>query len=167
MLAAQAIRAGDAQAFVAGGMESMSNAPYLLTKARTGYRMGDGELIDAVVRDGLWCAFENIHMGGEAEIIAEKFGVTREEQDQFSLQSHQRAAAATAARRFKDEIVPIEIKQKAGVVVVDTDEPIRADSSLAALAKLKPAFKHIGTSRTGNAPCLSDTQSVAGGIDRE
>jgi acetyl-CoA C-acetyltransferase len=167
MLAAQAIRAGDAQAFVAGGMESMSNAPYLLTKARIGYRMGDGELIDAVVRDGLWCAFENIHMGGEAEIIAEKFGVTREEQDQFSLQSHQRAAAATAAGRFKDEIVPIEIKQKSGVVVVDTDEPIRADSSLAALAKLKPAFKEGGTVTAGNAPGLSDGASATVVVDQD
>jgi acetyl-CoA C-acetyltransferase len=167
MLAAQAIRAGDAQAFVAGGMESMSNAPYLLTRARTGYRMGDGELIDAVVRDGLWCAFENIHMGGEAEIIAEKFAVTREEQDQFSLQSHQRAAAATAAGRFKDEIVPIEIKQKSGVVVVDTDEPIRADSSLAALAKLKPAFKEGGTVTAGNAPGLSDGASATVVVDQD
>src|SRR5256885_7068169 len=114
MLAAQAIRAGDAQAFVAGGMESMSNAPYLLPNARTGYRMGDGTLVDSVVRDGLWCAFENIHMGNEAEIIAEKFGVTREEQDRFSLQSHQHALAATNAGRFKEEIVPIEVKQKKG-----------------------------------------------------
>src|SRR5256885_14219326 len=138
MLAAQAIRAGDAQAFVAGGMESMSNAPYLLTKARTGYRMGNGELIDAVVHDGLWCAFENIHMGSEAEIIAEKYGVTREEQDQYSFLSHQKAAAATAAGRFKDEIVPIEIKQKKGVVIVDTDEPIRGDTSMETLAKLMP-----------------------------
>src|SRR5438270_8157149 len=111
MLAAQAIRAGDEQAFVAGGMESMSNAPYLLTKARTGYRMGNGELIDAVVHDGLWCAFENIHMGNEAEISAEKFGVTRDEQDQYSLERHQRAAATTAAGRVKEEIVPIEIQQ--------------------------------------------------------
>src|SRR5260221_5083638 len=131
------------------------------------YRMGDGELIDAVVRDGLWCAFENIHMGGEAEIIAEKFGVTREEQDQFSLQSHQRAAAATAAGRFKDEIVPIEIKQKSGVVVVDTDEPIRADSSLAALAKLKPAFKEGGTVTAGNAPGLSDGASATVVVDQD
>src|SRR2546423_6958194 len=118
MLAAQAIRAGDAQAFVAGGMESMSNAPYLLPKARTGYRMGDGKLVDSVVHDGLWCAFENIHMGNEAEIIAEKYGVTRAEQDRFSLQSHQRAAAATAAGRFKDEIVPVEIVQKKGTTVI-------------------------------------------------
>src|SRR5436309_9460125 len=145
MLAAQAIRAGDAQAFVAGGMESMSNAPYLLTKARTGYRMGDGTLVDAVVHDGLWCAFEGIHMGSEAEIIAEKFGVTREEQDQYSLQSHQRAAAATTAGRFKDEIIPIEVKQKNGVLVVDTDEPIRGDTSMDMLAKLMPVFQQGGT----------------------
>src|SRR6266487_3391214 len=121
MLAAQAIRVGDEQAFVAGGMESMSNAPYLLAKARTGYRMGNGEIIDAVVQDGLWCAFEDIHMGSEAEIIAEKFGVTREEQDRYSLQSHQKAAEATAAGRFKEEIVPVEVKQKKGMVVVERD----------------------------------------------
>jgi len=160
MLAAQAIRAGDAQAFVAGGMESMSNAPYLLPKARTGYRMGNGEIIDAVVKDGLWCAFEDIHMGSEAEIIAEKFCVTRDEQDRFSLQSHQRAAAATTAGRFKEEIIPIEIKQKSGVVVIDKDEPIRADSSLEALAKLKPAFQEGGTVTAGNAPGLSDGASA-------
>ncbi len=160
MLAAQAIRAGDGQAFVAGGMESMSNAPYLLNKARTGYRLGNGELIDAVVHDGLWCAFEDIHMGSEAEIIAEKFGVTRDEQDQFALQSHQRAAAATAAGRFKDEIIPIELKQKQGVLVVDADEPIRNDTSLATLAKLKPSFQEGGTVTAGNAPGLSDGASA-------
>ncbi len=167
MLAAQAIRAGDAQAFVAGGMESMSNTPYLLAKARTGYRMGNGELIDAVVHDGLWCAFENTHMGGEAEIIAEKFGVTREEQDQFALQSQQRAAAATASGRFKDEIVPVEIKQKNGVVVVDSDEPIRGDTTLDALAKLKPAFKEGGTVTAGNAPGLSDGASATVVVDQD
>jgi acetyl-CoA C-acetyltransferase len=160
MLAAQAIRAGDARAYVAGGMESMSNAPYLLRKARTGYRMGNGELVDAVVNDGLWCAFENIHMGNEAEIIAEKFGVTREEQDRLALESHQKAAAATAAGRFKDEMVPIEIPQKQGTVVVDTDEPIRADTSLEALAKLKPAFVANGSVTAGNAPGLSDGASA-------
>src|SRR5207248_704674 len=165
MLAAQAIRAGDAQAFVAGGMESMSNAPYLLTQARTGYRMGDAKMIDAVVHDGLWCAFENIHMGSEAEIIAEKFGVTREEQDQYSFQSHQRAAAATTAGRFKDEIVPIEVKQKKGVLVVDTDEPIRGDSSMDALARLMPAFQEGGTVTAGNAPGLSDGASATVVID--
>ena len=167
MLAAQAIRAGDEQVFVAGGMESMSNAPYLLTKARTGYRMGDGEMIDAVVHDGLWCAFENIHMGKEAEIIAEKFGVTREEQDRFSLQSHQRAAEATTAGRFREEIVPIEVKQKKGTVVVEMDEPIRGDSSMDALAKLMPAFQEGGTVTAGNAPGLSDGASATVVVDRE
>ncbi len=160
MLAAQAIRAGDAQAYVAGGMESMSNAPYLLRKARTGYRMGNGELVDAVVNDGLWCAFENIHMGNEAEIIAEKFQVTREEQDRLALASHQNAAAATAAGRLRDEIVPIELPQKKGTLVLDTDEPIRADTSLEALARLKPAFLTNGTVTAGNAPGLSDGASA-------
>jgi acetyl-CoA C-acetyltransferase len=167
MLAAQAIRAGDAQAFVAGGMESMSNSPYLLTKARTGYRMGNGELIDAVVNDGLWCAFENIHMGNEAEIIAEKFAVTRDEQDHFALQSHQRAAAATASGRFKDEIVPIEVKQKKDTIIVDTDEPIRGDTTLDALAKLKPAFQQGGTVTAGNAPGLSDGASATVVVDQD
>jgi acetyl-CoA C-acetyltransferase len=167
MLAAQAIRAGDEQVFVAGGMESMSNAPYLLTRARTGYRMGNGEIIDAVVHDGLWCAFEDIHMGNEAEIIAEKFCVTRDEQDQFAVQSHQRAAAATAAGRFKEEIVPIEVKQKKGVLLVDTDEPIRTDSSLEALAKLKPAFQEGGTVTAGNAPGLSDGASATVVVDQD
>lgn len=160
MLAAQAIRAGDAQAYVAGGMESMSNAPYLLPKARTGYRMGNGTLIDSVVNDGLWCAFEDIHMGNEAEIIAEKFSVTREAQDRLALESQQKAAAATAAGRFKDEIVAIEIPQKKGTLVFDTDEPIRADSTLEALAKLKPAFQSNGTVTAGNAPGLSDGASA-------
>ena len=167
MLAAQAIRAGDALAFVAGGMESMSNSPYLLTKARTGYRMGNAEMIDAVVHDGLWCAFENIHMGNEAEIIAEKFGVTRAEQDHFSLQSHQRAAAATAAGRFKDEIMPVEVKQKKGALVVEADEPIRGDSTMEALAKLIPVFQQGGTVTAGNAPGLSDGASATVVTDRD
>ena len=167
MLAAQAIRAGDEQAFVAGGMESMSNAPYLLTKARTGYRMGNGEIVDAVVHDGLWCAFENIHMGNEAEIIAEKFGVTREEQDRFSLRSHQKAAEATAAGRFKEEIVPVEVKQKKGTVVVENDEPIRGDSTMDTLTKLMPAFQEGGTVTAGNAPGLSDGASATVVVDRD
>src|SRR5207245_143568 len=112
-------------------------------------------------------AFENTHMGGEAEIIAEKFGVTREEQDQFALQSQQRAAAATASGRFKDEIVPVEIKQKNGVVVVDSDEPIRGDTTLDALAKLKPAFKEGGTVTAGNAPGLSDGASATFVVDQD
>ena len=167
MLAAQAIRVGDAQAFVAGGMESMSTSPYLLLKGRTGYRLGDGKLVDSVVHDGLWCAFEDIHMGSEAEIIAEKFGVTREEQDRFSLQSHQRAAAATEAGRFREEIVPVEIKQKKGTLTIDKDEPIRGDSSLDTLAKLMPAFQEGGTVTAGNAPGLSDGASAAVVVDRE
>jgi acetyl-CoA C-acetyltransferase len=148
-------------------MESMSNAPYLLTKARTGYRMGDGTLVDSVVNDGLWCAFECIHMGNEAEIIAEKFSVTREEQDRFALQSQQRAAAATAAGRFKEEIVPIEVKQKKGTIVVDTDEPIRGDTSIEALTKLKPAFQQAGTVTAGNAPGLSDGASATVVVDTD
>ncbi len=167
MLAAQAIRAGDAQVFVAGGMESMSNAPYILPKARTGYRMGDGKIVDSVVHDGLWCAFEDIHMGNEAEIIAEKFGVTREEQDRFSLQSHQKAAAATAAGRFKEEIIPIEIKQKKGTLIIDSDEPIRGDSSMDTLTKLMPAFQEGGTVTAGNAPGLSDGASATVVVDQE
>lgn len=166
MLAAQAIRAGDAQVYVAGGMESMSNAPYLLRKARTGYRMGNAEMIDAVVNDGLWCAFENIHMGNEAEIIAEKFNVSREEQDRLALASHQKAAAATAAGRFKEEIVPIEIPQKKGTLILDTDEPIRADSTLEALARLKPAFQAGGCVTAGNAPGLSDGASATVVVDQ-
>ncbi len=167
MLAAQAIRAGDEQVFVAGGMESMSNAPYLLPKARTGYRMGDGKIIDSVVHDGLWCAFEDIHMGNEAEIIAEKFCITRSEQDQFSLQSHQRAAAATDAGRFKEEIVPVEIKQKQGILLVDTDEPIRRETTLETLSRLKPAFQEGGTVTAGNAPGLSDGASATVVVEQD
>ncbi len=157
MLAAQAIRAGDSTLLVAGGMESMSNGPYLLEKARTGYRYGDGQLLDAVLHDGLWCAFEQCAMGDEAEIIAEKYDITREAQDRFAYESHQKAAAATAAGRFKGEMVPIEIAGKKGTTVVDRDEPIRADTTLDALAALKPAF-HMGkrTVTAGNAPGLSD-----------
>src|SRR5437588_4673891 len=133
MLAAQSIRAGDDQAFVAGGMESMSNAPYLLTKARTGYRMGDGKIIDAVVHDGLWCAFENVHMGEEAEIVADMYHVSREEQDQFAYQSHMKAQAATESGSFRDEMVPVEIPQKTGTLTIDHDEPIRPDTTIEAL----------------------------------
>jgi acetyl-CoA C-acetyltransferase len=167
MLAAQAIRAGDAQVFVAGGMESMSNTPYLLPNARTGYRMGDGKLVDSVVHDGLWCAFENIHMGNEAEIIAEKFGVTREEQDRFALRSHQQALAATNAGRFKEEIVPVEVKLKKGTQLIEADEPIRGDTSMDALAKLMPAFQQGGTVTAGNAPGLSDGASATVVVDQE
>ncbi|MFI5272844.1 MAG: acetyl-CoA C-acetyltransferase [Ktedonobacterales bacterium] len=157
MLAAQAIKAGDGELFVAGGMESMSNAPYLLTKARTGYRMGDGALIDAVVRDGLWCAFEDVHMGEEAEIIADKYGVSREAQDQFSYQSHMKAHAATEQGRFDGEIVAVEVPRKQGTTRLEHDETIRPDTTPEALARLKPAFRKQGGSVTaGYAPGLSD-----------
>jgi acetyl-CoA C-acetyltransferase len=161
MLASQAIKAGDGNLYVAGGMESMSNAPYLLPKGRTGYRMGNGEVVDAVVNDGLWCAFENIHMGEEAEIVADKFSISREAQDQLAYESHMKAQAATEAGRFKDEIVPIEIAQRGGSVTVDRDEPIRPDTTIAALSKLGPAFrKPNGTVTAGNAPGLSDGASA-------
>jgi acetyl-CoA C-acetyltransferase len=149
-------------------MESMSNAPYLLPKARTGYRMGNGKIIDAVVNDGLWCAFEDVHMGEEAEIIAEKFGVTRAEQDQFSLRSHQNAAAATDAGRFKEEIVPVEIKQKKGApLLVEVDEPIRNDTTIKALEGLRPAFIEAGSVTAGNAPGLSDGASATVVADQD
>ena len=161
MLASQAIKAGDGNLYIAGGMESMSNAPYLLPKGRTGYRMGNGEIIDAVVNDGLWCAFENIHMGEEAEIIADKFDISREAQDRLAYESHMKAQAATEAGRFADEIVPIEIADRKGSVTVDRDEPIRPDTTLEALGKLGPAFrKQGGTVTAGNAPGLSDGASA-------
>ncbi len=161
MLAAQAIKAGDGNLYVAGGMESMSNAPYLLPKGRTGYRMGNGEVVDAVVNDGLWCAFEDVHMGEEAEIIADKFGISREAQDQFAYESHMKAQAATEAGRFNDEITPVEITGKKGSVTVTRDEPIRPDTTLEALSKLGPAFrKPNGTVTAGNAPGLSDGASA-------
>ncbi len=135
----------------------MSNAPYLLPKARTGYRMGNGELVDSVVHDGLWCAFENVHMGEEAEIVADKYQISREAQDQFAYQSHMKANEATEAGRFRDEMIPVEIPSKKGATVVDRDESIRPDTSIEALGKLNPAFrKEDGTVTAGNAPGLND-----------
>ncbi|HEX9038040.1 MAG TPA: thiolase family protein [Ktedonobacterales bacterium] len=161
MLASQAIKAGDGDLYVAGGMESMSNAPYLLSKARTGYRMGNAEMIDSVVHDGLWCAFENVHMGEEAEIVADAYHVTRAEQDELAYRSHMNAQAATEAGRFRDEILPIEVRSKLGVVTIDRDEPIRPDTTLEGLGALKPAFRKAnGTVTAGNAPGLSDGASA-------
>ncbi|HKP13804.1 MAG TPA: acetyl-CoA C-acyltransferase, partial [Blastocatellia bacterium] len=146
---------------VAGGMESMSNAPYLLPKAREGYRMGNATLVDSMINDGLWCAFENYHMGNTGEVVAERYGVTREEQDEYALNSHRKAAAAIKAGRFKDEIVPVEIPQKKGAALVfDTDESVREDTSIEALAKLRPAFKEGGTVTAGNAPGVNDGASA-------
>jgi acetyl-CoA C-acetyltransferase len=160
MMAANAIRAGDGDVYVAGGMENMNQAPYLLKGARFGYRLGNSEMIDSVVHDGLWCAFENHHMGNSAEWVAREYEVTREEQDTFALRSHQRAWAAIQAGKFKEEIVPVEIKGKKGVTLFEQDEPVRADSSAEALAKLRPAFDSDGTVTAGNAPGITDGASA-------
>src|SRR5918999_2115760 len=161
MMAAQEVKLGDAQIVVAGGMESMSNAPYLLPKAREGYRLGNGVLLDAMIHDGLWDIYNDYHMGCTGEVVSEKFDVSREEQDEYALNSHRKAAAAIKAGNFKDEIVPVEIPQKKGAALVfDTDEPVREDTSIEALAKLKPAFKKEGGSVTaGNAPGVNDGAS--------
>ncbi len=157
MLAAQAIAAGDAEVVVAGGMESMSNAPYLLPRMREGLRLGDGQVVDAMIHDGLWCSFEQCHMGMTGEVVAAEYHVSREEQDRYALESHRKAARATREGWFRDEIVPVTIPQKKGdPVVVDRDEPIREDTSLEALAKLQPAFTPGGTVTAGNAPGVND-----------
>ncbi|HEV2914074.1 MAG TPA: acetyl-CoA C-acetyltransferase [Pyrinomonadaceae bacterium] len=162
MMAAQGIQLGDAEVVVAGGMESMTNAPYLLPKARQGYRLGNGELVDAMIHDGLWCAFENYHMGNTGEVVAERYKVTRAEQDEYALNSHRKAAAAIRAGKFKDEILAVEIPQRKGdPLVFDTDETVREDTSLEVLAKLKPAFKKEGgTVTAGNAPGVNDGASA-------
>jgi acetyl-CoA C-acetyltransferase len=161
MMAAQGVQLGDVDIVVAGGMESMSNAPYLLPKAREGYRLGNGELVDSMINDGLWCAFENYHMGCTGEVVAEEYSIGRSAQDEFALNSHRKAAAAIKAGRFQDEIVPVEVKQKKGpAVVFDTDETVREDTSMEGLGKLKPAFKTEGTVTAGNAPSVNDGASA-------
>ena len=156
MLAADAILAGKERAIVAGGMESMTNAPYLLEKARFGYKLFDSSLVDAMVRDGLWEAFNNYHMGNTGEIVAERNGITREDADKFSLWSHQKAVAAMKSGAFKDEIVPVELVSKKDKVIISQDEGPREDSSLEALAKLKPAFKDNGILTAGNSSSIND-----------
>jgi len=157
MLAAQGIATGDADIVVAGGMESMSNAPYLLTRAREGLRLGHGEVVDSMIHDGLWEAYENYHMGCCGEIVAEKYDVARRQQDEYALESHRRALAAIKAGKFKDEILPVPIPQKKGdPVLFSTDESPREDTSLETLGKLKPAFKEGGTVTAGNAPGVND-----------
>ena len=157
MLAAQAIACGDAEIIVAGGMESMTNAPYLLTKARSGYRIGNGEIIDAMIHDGLWCAMEHWHMGETGEVVAEKYQITRELQDDFAFNSHRKASAAIADGKFVDEIFPISIPQRKGdPIIFATDEGPRADTSIEALSKLKPAFRKEGTVTAGNASAIND-----------
>ena len=156
MLAAGGIRAGDGEVYVAGGMESMSNAPHLDTNLRKGFKYGNIELKDAILQDGLWCSLENWVMGDAAEFIANQFEVSRQEMDEFAYQSHQKAYAATQAGRFKTEIAPIELKGKKGVTIIDTDEPIRPETTVEGLAGLKPAFQKDGRVTAGNAPGLND-----------
>jgi acetyl-CoA C-acetyltransferase len=157
MLAAQGIATGDIDIAVAGGMESMSNAPYLLPRVREGLRMGNGTLLDSMITDGLWCAFEQCHMGMSGEVVADAYSVKRSEQDQYAAESHRKAAHATREGWFKDEILPINIPQKKGAaVVMDRDEAIREDTTPETLAALKPAFKKDGSVTAGNAPGVND-----------
>src|SRR5262245_25508561 len=153
MLADEAIRAGDIEVAVAGGMESMSNCPYLLPRVREGIKMGNAELLDAMITDGLWCAFEQCHMGHAGEVVAGHYHVDRAAQDAYAALSHQKAAAATAAGRFAAEILPVSIPQKKGpALIVDRDEAIRSDTTVESLSKLTPAFQANGTVTAGNAP---------------
>jgi acetyl-CoA C-acetyltransferase len=169
MLAAQSIRAGDVKAVIAGGQESMSNAPFYAYGMRNGVKFGDQTLVDGLIKDGLWCSFCDVHMGGHAEYTAKKAGITRQQQDEFALASHRKAIAAIDAGRFSDEIAPVEIPGKKGPTVIDTDESPRRDTSLEQLAKLRPAFpkdapKDMSPSEltvtAGNAPGLNDGGSA-------
>jgi acetyl-CoA C-acetyltransferase len=158
-LAAQAIQTGNSSLVVAGGMESMTNAPYLLPQARKGYRLGDGQIIDSMVRDGLWDIYNDYHMGITGENVAEKYGITREEQDEFAVNSHRKAVAAIKECRFKSQIVPVELPSKkkgAAPVIFDKDESPREDTTIEILRSLKPAFKKDGTVTAGNAPGVND-----------
>jgi acetyl-CoA C-acetyltransferase len=165
MLAAQGIATGDIEVAVTGGMESMSNAPFLLHGARTGLRMGNAQMIDSMINDGLWCSFEQCHMGNAGEVVATEYHIGRSEQDEYAYDSHRKAAEAIAAGRFKAETLPIEIpsarsgsgsRPSAAAAVFDTDESVRADTSVAALGALKPAFRKDGTVTAGNAPPVND-----------
>ncbi|MGH9683662.1 MAG: thiolase family protein [Candidatus Acidiferrales bacterium] len=156
-LAAQGVALGESEIVIAGGMESMSNTPYLLKGARTGYRLGNNEIFDSMIVDGLWDVYENYHMGQTAELVADKYKISRQEQDQFALESHRKAVRAIKSCFFGEQIVPVEIPQRKGEpVVVSKDESPREDTSLEALGKLKPAFKKDGTVTAGNAPGTND-----------
>ena len=156
-LASQAVQLGESDVVVAGGMESMSNCPYLLKGARSGFRLGNQEIFDSMITDGLWDVYENYHMGVTGELVAEKYGITRQEQDQFALESHRKAVRAIKSCFISAQIVPVEIPQKKGEpVIIKTDESPREDTSLEALGKLKPAFKKDGTVTAGNAPGTND-----------
>jgi acetyl-CoA C-acetyltransferase len=156
-MGANAIAVGDAEIIVAAGMESMNMGPHLLANARTGYRLGNAELVDATVRDGLWCPIENWHMGNAAELIADALGISRQEMDQFALLSHQKAINAINQGKFKNEIAPITVPQRKGEpLIFDTDENPRADTTMEALAKLPPAFKDDGKCTAGNSSAITD-----------
>jgi acetyl-CoA C-acetyltransferase len=156
-LAAQGVTLGESEIVVAGGMESMSNCPYLLKGARTGFRLGNQDLVDSMINDGLWDVYENFHMGVTGELVAEKYNISRQDQDQFAFESHKKAVRAIKSCFFSEQIVPVEIPQKKGdPVIIKTDESPREDTTLEALAKLKPAFKKDGTVTAGNAPGTND-----------
>src|SRR6266571_3655233 len=158
-LAAQALKTGDSLIVVAGGMESMTNAPYLLPQARRGYRLGNAQIVDSMVHDGLWDIYNDYHMGITGENVAEKYGISREEQDQFALNSHRKALSAIKECRFKSQIVPVEVpanKKGAPPVIFDKDESPREDTTIEVLRSLKPAFKKDGTVTAGNAPGVND-----------
>ncbi len=159
-LGAQAIMLGDAEIVVAGGMESMSNAPYLLPQGRKGFRMGDAKVVDSMVKDGLWCACDDQHMGMTGELVADKHSITREQQDAYALESHRRAAAAWREGRFDAEVMKLEVPGKKGITIFDRDESVREDASAAALATLRPAFKKDGTVTAGNAPGVNDAAAA-------
>ncbi len=159
-LASQAIRLGDAGIVIAGGMESMSHAPFLIKQMRAGKKFGDSKITDALINDGLWDSFNDAHMGSLCELTADKYGITREEQDAFAFKSHGKAFEATKAGKFSDEIIPLKVKDGREEVVVDFDEGIRSDTSVEKLGKLKPAFKSEGTITAGNAPGLNDGAAV-------
>lgn len=156
----QSIRAGDQSVVLAGGMESMSNAPYLLPGARKGYRLGHAQVLDANTHDGLWCSINHEGMGLTGERVAQKYGIGRDAQDAYATESHRRAVAAQQSGRFQEEIVPVTVKTRKGDMIVDTDEGPRADTSPETLARLKPAFKPDGTVTAGNAPGLNDGASA-------
>ena len=169
-LAAQAMQTGNSSIVVAGGMESMTNAPYLLPQARKGYRLGNAQIVDSMVHDGLWDIYNDYHMGITGENVAEKYGITREEQDEFALNSHRKALAAIKECRFKSQIVPVEIpakKKGAPPVIFEKDESPREDTTIEVLRALKPAFKKDGTVTAGNAPGVNDGAAAVAGHQRE
>jgi acetyl-CoA C-acetyltransferase len=168
VFAAQAIRAGDYGCIVSGGLESMSQCPYMLPKARTGYRLGNGVLVDLMIHDGLWDMYNDFHMGNTGELVAEKYGISRQEQDEYAYNSHRKAVQAIKSGKFKDEIVPVEIPQRKGdPIIFDVDECPREDTTVEKLARLRPAFKKDGTVTAGNAPGVNDGGSAVVVMSRD